>query len=201
MKFFKLALTGDPDDKALAFVQDPPEELGIRDYYMRKGIRMGDLYPPDVKLRLSKRAPGIKLSSLLGNTLSYLILNSHAKDIFVKTGESEIETLPFTLINHKGRVHSKDYWILNPIGTFDCVNRDASKIKYLDETKKDIVGIAWAAGSLVFDSKKMQNAPDLFRVPEKPSLIFMSERLARAAKTAQLSNVLPIEDMRIEPSP
>ena len=195
-----MSLTGDTGDGSLAFVADPPKQLGARDYYMRRGERIGSLYPSDVRLHLSKRAPGIKLHSLLGNLLSYLILNSQAKDLFLKSCQCEIEALPFTLINHKGRVHSKDYWILNPIGTFDCVNRDASDIEYEDATKQEIVGVGWGPGSLVFDANKVRNAPGLFRVPEEPALMFISESLARAIKAAQLTNVLPIEDMRIQSS-
>ena len=199
MKFFRLWLRGDTDDESLAFVEDAPAELGIRDYYMSQGKKIGDLYPSNVKARLAKRVLGIKLTSLLGNLLSYLMVNTQAKDVFLGTCNCEIEALPFTLINHKGRIHSKDYWILNPIGTFDCVNREASDIKYQDATKQEVVGIGLADGSLVFDSKKMQNAPDLFRVPEKPSLMFISERMALAIIDADLTNVLMVEDMRIEP--
>lgn len=200
MKFFRLWLRGDTDDKSLAFVEDPPKELGIRDYYMRRGKRIGALYPSDVKVHLSRRAPGIKLTSLLGNTLSYLMLDAKAKQVFLDNCKCEIEALPFTLINHKGRVHSKDYCILNPVGTFDCVNKDVSNIEYEDASRQVVVGVAWAPGSLVFDTKKMADAPDLFRVPEEPALMFISQRLARAIKDAQLTNVLLTEDMRIEPA-
>ena len=72
-----------------------------------------------LKFSCSQKNPGVKLPSLIGNTISYLIVNAEMKDTIIEycpEDEVDIEILPFTLINHKKRVHSKDYWIINPIG-------------------------------------------------------------------------------------
>jgi hypothetical protein len=99
-----------------------------------------------------------------------------------KNDECEIEILPFTLFNHRQRVHSKDYWIINPLGTFDCVNKDASDIEYLDD---EVVGV----DKYVFESQKLKNAPELFRVPEDPTEYFISETLAKAFQKKKFTNI------------
>jgi len=195
MRYFRLHLLGNTDDDSLAFVREAPAGLGLYRYCMRRGERIGNRYPRDAKVYLDKRSPGIKLGSVLGNTLSYFMVNTAMKDVIVATCSCEIEQLPFTLYNHKRRIHSKDYWILNPIGTFDCVNREASDIRYLDASKKDIVGVR----KLVFDTNKMADAPDLFRVPEEPAVLFMSERLATALKPLRPTNIIFTEDMKMMP--
>src|SRR5207302_1272588 len=107
--------------------------------------------------------PGIKLASLLGNTQSYLIVNTEVKNVIVEHCTlSELEVLPFTLYNHKKRIHSSDYWIVNPIGYLDCVNRAASNIRYLSTDPTKIVAVR----KFVLDTKRLENAPDLFRVVE-----------------------------------
>jgi hypothetical protein len=195
MRYFRLHLAGNTDDRSLAFVRDPPSGLGLYDYCMARGKRIGDRYPRDAKVYMDKRSPGIKLGSVLGNTLSYFMVNTAMKDVIISTCKCEIEVLPFTLYNHKRRVHSKDYWILNPIGTFDCLNRQASDIRYMDATQKQVVGVS----TMVFDIKKMADAPDLFRVPEDPEEMFMSERLAIALKPLHPTNVIFTEDMQMQP--
>jgi hypothetical protein len=159
---------------------------------MNEGERIGDRYPRDAKVYLDTKTPGIKLESVLGNLCSYLMVNTQMKDLILSICTCEIETLPFTLYNHKKRVHSKDYWIINPIGSFDCVNRRASKI-VMEGT--EIVSVE----SLVFDSAAMAAAPDLFRVPEKPAWYFISETLARAIKKANLTNVMFKEEIELQP--
>lgn len=192
MRFFRFWPRGNDRDKSLAFVRDEPSGLGLNDFYMRQGKRIGGLYPANAKVYLDRQTPGTKLESVLGNLCSYLMVSTQTKDVVLSVCTNEIEVLPFTLYNHKKRVHSKDYVILNPIGTFDCVSRAASQITYEGD---EIVGVK----TLVFDSNRTGDAPHLFRVPEKPSWYFITDTLARAMKTANLTNVIVKEEIQLQP--
>ena len=161
---------------------------------MAKGKRIGDDYPDDAQIYLESLKSGTQLSSFIGNTRSYLIVNTEMKDVILEyTSQSncEFEILPFTLYDHKKRILSKDYWIINPIGTFDCLNKKASEIKYVDkdDAKSEVVSIR----KFVFDPKKLKDAPDLFRVPEDPTEYFISERLAKAFKEKGFTNIFLTE--------
>ena len=48
---------------------------------------------------------------------------------------TKMEYLPVTVVNHKGRVASKDYSLVNPLDVVDCIDADRSGIKWnaLDE--------------------------------------------------------------------
>lgn len=185
---------GDSQNEKLAFISNPPVGIGIRRARMAKGKRIGDDYPDDAQIYLESLKSGTQLSSFIGNTRSYLIVNTEMKDVILEyTSQSncEFEILPFTLYDHKKRILSKDYWIINPIGTFDCLNKKASEIKYVDkdDAKSEVVSIR----KFVFDPKKLKDAPDLFRVPEDPTEYFISERLAKAFKEKGFTNIFLTE--------
>ncbi len=190
MTYFLLNTLGDDQDRSLAFIDSPPEDLGLHSYCMARGEPIGSRYPEDARVYLKTKSPGIKLSSLLGNTESYLIVNSAMKDVIREIcTTSEIEYLSFTLYNHKKRVHSQDYWIANPIGVADCVNRAASEIKYSSSNSEKIVSVK----KYVLDSSKVAHAGHLFRVPEDRSRYFISERLAKAFQDRSFTNVFLFE--------
>ena len=189
MRYFQINNLCDTQDRSLSFISNGVKKMGLASYRPAKGKRVGDKYPENAEIHLQPENPGIKLPNLIGNTKSHLIVNTAMKDTILEYcpgGEVDIEILPFTLINHKKRVHSKDYWIINPIGTFDCVNRSASEIEFLDD---EIVGV----DKYVFDPKKLEKAPHLFRVPEDPTEYFISQSLAKAFQEKQFTNIFLIE--------
>ena len=186
MRYFTLGSFGNGANRSLAFISSPPKGIGLYDYCMRFGEAVGDRYPEDPRIYLEAGRPGIKLASFIGNTVGYLIVCAEMKDAILGADIGEIETLPFKLYNHKNRLHSEDYWIVNPIGSFDCVNRAASDIEYLDASQKDIVAVT----KFVLNANKLNDAPDLFRVPEKKDSYFVSERLARLFLSKGFTNIM-----------
>jgi hypothetical protein len=185
MRCFQLHTEGNTADKSLAFVDQPPDGLGLYDVYLSEGDPIGDRYPANARISLRPSYPGIRLSSLLGNCLCFLIVNTAIKDIFVAEAKAAVEALPFTLLNHKKRVHSRDYWIINPLAIVDCVDKEHSEIVYFDESKTTVV----AVNKFVFDARKLEGQPPLFRVPEARTEYFITVELARALKQHDFSNM------------
>ena len=94
-------------------------------------------YPAKARVTLRAENPGIKLSGLLRNTKNFLIGSSAAKDVVTRLcPDQEVEFLAFTLINHKGRVHSSDYWFINPIGGLDCLAEDDQRAVLADTARR-----------------------------------------------------------------
>lgn len=186
MRYFTLGSFGNEAKRDLVFISSPPKGIGLYDYCMRFGEAVGNRYPEDPRIYLEPSRPGIKLASFIGNTVGYLIVCTEMKDAILGADIREIEVLPFKLYNHKNRLHSDDYWIVNPIGSFDCVDRVASDIEYLDASQKDTVAVK----KFVLDPTALNNAPDLFRVPEKKDSYFVSERLARSFLSKGFTNIM-----------
>jgi hypothetical protein len=118
--------------------------------------------------------PGMQLTSFVGNTCGMLVVDRAVCDVMrplVKDGE--VEFLKVSMVNHRGRVASKDYYIVNPIGVHDVLNLQKSKIKYHG---KDVV----AVDEVVLDPKKLAGKPNLFRLRERPRWYFASAALVDA---------------------
>jgi hypothetical protein len=77
--------------------------------------------------------------------------------------------------------------MINPIGLLDCVDKNASKIRYhMDGGKKSVLAI----DKLVLSKSLLQNAPPLFKIAEDPSECFINLHLARALQKTEMENII-----------
>lgn len=152
------------------FLQDYPEDIGLAAWRFDEGEALGDDYPDDARVFMSKDEPGMQLASLIGNTRNMLIVHGAVKDVIEGHVAAEVEYLPLAIFNHKRRLASDEYFILNPIGGYDCLDHDASEIEYLD-------GEVVAVNEIALDPAKLEDAPHLFRVKESLSTYVASQAL------------------------
>ena len=186
MNFYSLETGGDLNDPALCFIAQPPEGMTRGNQRMGLGKPVRKLFPQNAQIRLLEEHPGIKLPGYLGNQPGYLIFSSAGRAVIQRLcPKQKIEYLNFTLVNHKGRVHSTDYCIVNPLGSFDALNEIASTIKYAQDDGR-ILSVA----EVVLDSVKLENAPHLFRLKHKPILYVLSQALRDAFAEANVSNIV-----------
>ncbi|HYO57920.1 imm11 family protein [Archangium sp.] len=183
-KFFRLQNLGSLSDPDLCRIEDPPRGIGLRKYCPALGDRAAPYYPPDARIQLVEEQPGIQLSSLLGNNINYLIVCTAMKETIQEHCMGvEIEYLPFDLYDHRGRLYSRDYFIINPIGTYDCLDEAHSGIEYGPE------GSVVAINSPLLHPEKMAGAPALFRARLKPTVYIVDEALAAAFREKGFTNV------------
>ncbi|RYZ42504.1 MAG: hypothetical protein EOO71_07740 [Myxococcaceae bacterium] len=188
MKFFRLSTLGDLNDPELVMLDGPPEGMELRSYCMSEGDSSSRFYPEDAKVFMDADQPGIKLSSLLGNTSRYLIVHASMKEVIAaQCQDLEVEYLPFDLFDHRKRLYSRDYFIINPIGTRDCLDPVASGVKI--GSQGGVIHVA----RYVLDPKKVVGLPVLFRPNEERSIYLVSEPLAGALMEKAFTNV------RLEP--
>ena len=143
---------------------------------------MGDKYPQDAVWQMSSKYGGTKLASLI--TSHYVVVERKLKEVFERTGVP-MECLNFTLLDHKGQVASRDYFIINPLGTFDCLNFEKSEIKYSKEMPGEIIRII----KCVLDSNKLREAPAFFRIKESPHTYILSHKLVDELRQLNPTNV------------
>jgi hypothetical protein len=162
VKFFLLNALGDITKVDYCFTDNGPEPV-MDDYDLSVGVRVADEYPDgigDVTLQLGEDYPGLTLPSFIGNTDQMLIVSSEALGIMRRHELGEVEVIPFELINHKGRVHSRDYVFLNPIGTVDCLDMSRTECVLHDD------GTIMKITKYVLASAKLAGLPQLFRPRE-----------------------------------
>lgn len=196
LRFFKLDLLGDADED-LCFLNGFVEGIGYESWRTGMGERLAPVYPRDARILMSKKYPGIQLTSLLANSLSTLLGSTDFKAaVETHCGTQDIEYLPFTLYDHRKRPYSQDYFIINPIGTFDCLDFKASGIAWDDEKPDEILDIEVH----VLDRKKMKDAPQLFRVARDPHTYVIGLELARELKKRDLTNIV-VEELEFSDRP
>lgn len=120
----------------------------IGEYPGGLSYRMSDLFPDDILLRDNFEVAGQVLVS--GKLKGFIeqALPDH-----------EMEFLPISILNHKDRVESDDYFILHPIGTVDCIDIDRSKVRW-NPLKKKVID---ACKGLVFKPDGVPPGLKLFR--------------------------------------
>ncbi len=183
MKYFELSTSGSFQDSSLCILENNPEGVGNKSYYLSDGIKMGENFPKDVEYHMDDENPGTRLCHLIGNMCDYLLLSKSIVDILQKECGNEIEYLPFTLIDHKKNLASSDYFIVNPIGTYDCLNEEESEIEYTRNGKP------MEPEAFIIDPDKMDQAPHLFRVKDFSSTYIIDSYLIGKIKSQKYSNL------------
>ncbi|PTL83417.1 imm11 family protein [Vitiosangium sp. GDMCC 1.1324] len=187
MRFFLLDVLGNVNDRSRCVIHDFVKGIEMSAWKVGAGKRVGAEYPQDAKIYMSKESPGIKLADQLSTVRNMLIVSSKFRALIEKHATNDIEYLPFTLYDHRKRVYSQDYSIINPIGTFDCLDFKASSIVWEDEAKQS--GRIVSLQKRVLDRKKLENAPQLFRIDQAPDSYVVRLELAKEISALKLSNV------------
>lgn len=148
-----------------------PEGMGLKTWKLNKGVELQEgEYPQDAKIFMSDEVPGIELPDLVPNTGHMLIISRRLKDGMSAVNRGPVQHLPLAIYNHKKRLASSDYFIVNPLGTLDVLDTSASEIKYHD-------GQVVKVKKYVLDPRKIVQAPDVFRIKENPEAYVVSERV------------------------
>ncbi len=182
MNYFLQDTLGIKPGSDYCFTNRLPKE--IVSYRLEVGKEMKK-YPDDpwkVTLKLGKDYPGLMLPSFIGNVHRLLIIHQDALIFFKEFDIGKYQAFPFTLIDHKDNVHSKEYLFLNPLGTRECLNYELSGVEFDEDG--DIDGVK----RYVLDKTKLKQIPDLFRLFEDDTRYIYSERFVNAIKEKGLTN-------------
>jgi hypothetical protein len=175
-------------DLGFCFLDNVPVGTESKTFRMAEGIEIEADYPKDARVYMDNRNPGIKLPSLIGNTNSFLIVSGSVKNVIERMNTGTIEYLPVSIYNHKKRLASSDYFIINPIGSLDCLDLNASEITYFD-------GHIVTIDKYVLAAKKLAGVLDLFRIKDDPRVYVISHKLALELKKINATNfyLFPLE--------
>lgn len=164
-------LNADPNDDYCA-LYDFAEEF--HDIEMPSdGVRMGELYAGNQTFRMADEVRGHLIADVINNAFGYLIVSSRLKKLLEVYATAEIEYLPIRIQNHKGRIASDDCFIVNIIGTVDCVDMERT------EGTPDPVNEGWLMSieELHLDTNRITPSLNLFRINVMPSVIIVRDDL------------------------
>ena len=136
-----------------------------------------------LELQMDEDEGGLELPDYVGNADNALVLRRACAEAIVAgfvVGEHEL--LPAQLINEKGRVHSDDYVILNPLGQAECLHLEASEMD--GDEEEPMVKIM---GRWYLSSELVPRDRDLFRVKGVIGYV-LSERLVAFIEAEGFTN-------------
>jgi hypothetical protein len=164
----------DEDDSFAWITQDSDFLMHCMDsYLLHEGVSVKSWFPTDTVFQLADDY-GIKLTDSIPNTLHLLIVSDKLKGILEEKSGAPIEFLPVRIRNHKGRIIPEPYFIANPLGTVECVDRERSKF----DTSAIRPDQVFTFFRLALDSARIPPDAKLFRINEQRDLIIVRQDLA-----------------------
>ena len=184
MRYFRILMLGDEADRERGLVDTRPPGLDGWDFCASQGEPMAEHYPPNGHVVLSERY-GLRLTDFISNTLNYVIASTGMKEVIEAHNNVAVEYLPLSIFNPRKRLQSADYWIVNPIGTVDCVDLDNSVVLRGEETGL----ITFITEYQFLEDRLRDTQPGILRPKETPWEVFLDEPTARALHAIKASNV------------
>lgn len=176
MQYYILDSLGKYDEDKFCVTDGRPKSLSDKKIALKYGGSLKGIYPEnplEVTMQLDEDSPKhIKLGSYISNTSQYVMVSREVVEEMKKFNIGEVEFWPFTLINHKGRIHSQNYCFVCPMHQFDALNNEHSEIS------RDANNVVIGTDRIVLDTKKLKKAPDLFRLNDTREFV-VSEPLAK----------------------
>jgi hypothetical protein len=151
---------------------------GVEDSWeIAEGAPRAATWPENVTLAMDPEYPDDTL--LVDNliNINMLIVASRQLKEFLETQALPmVEYLPVTILDHKGRVASSDYFIIHPIHPVDCLKLDECDVTWdvLDANCIDTIG------RLVIDESRIDPDHLMLRVKFLEGVILIRRALAGA---------------------
>lgn len=185
MTYRHLDTLGERGNENLCIIDEWVRELPMKGWMVKEGARVLPIYPAEASIFMTETRPGLRLCSLLGTTKNMLVVSAEFRSAIENVCNNEIEFLPFTLYDHRNRVFSRDYCIVNPIGAVDCLDLVASGVKYSTEDPTRIRRVE----RHVLDRRKMKDIPQLFRIAGDASEIAVGQELWKEIQARKFTNI------------
>jgi hypothetical protein len=147
------------------------------DFELKKGVPRADGFPENAVMSMDAEYPkAIALADNIHNTCRLIVVSQRLKEFFDQRNLKNVEFLPVRIMNHKNRLASKDYFIINPIRPQECLDIKKSGCTWSDIIKDDIDEIK----RLVLDEKRLDPEVAMFRLKHFYKPVLVKRELADA---------------------
>jgi hypothetical protein len=129
---------------------------------------MSQEFPKDIELTDNLHGSG------------FFVVSQRLRDFMTDYGVANVEYLPVQIINHKKKLASKDYFILNPLSVVDCIDVDASEVEW-SVVRTDFIE---ACERLEIEDSLVPDDVHVFRPKHLEAYVFARAELVEAFKAA-----------------
>lgn len=162
---------------------------------LQKGLRM-ETWTDDAVMVMDPNYPkALKLTDNVFNLRSFVVASKRLKEIVEGVDPPDVQYLPIAIQNHKGRIASRDYFIIHPTRLIDCIDLDKSGVEW-NPINDEIISV-WE--TLVIDQSRIDPTSILFRFKQVPTKILVRRELAATLQHAGLEGLRFIEIDDLEP--
>lgn len=112
----------------------------------------------------------------LGNTDLLIVVSSKFKEFLESRNLKNVEYLPVTINNHKGRAASKDYYIIHPVEPVDCLDLEESRAEMDFIAKSEVSSVE----KVVLDDTRVDCERELFKLSSFYEVTLVKRELSLA---------------------
>jgi hypothetical protein len=152
---------------------------------LRKGERIGKIVLSEITYKMDPDFNGIKVSDFINSGFPWFMVTQKAKKVIEDHATVDIEFIPFTLLNHKGRVAANDCYMVNVIGRVTCVDREKTEgsDSFFQDNEYDEIDKLYLLEDQIPADK------NLFRLEEKPNILIVRRDLKEIFEREGLTGV------------
>lgn len=172
-------------DETDAYITDLPENLSDK-YELLQGVPRLATWPNDVKFTYSRHYPeGINLTDYVGNKFRWMIVSDRFRSVLADTDLENVEYLPISIRNHKGRMADDNYWIVNFLALTEVIDRDRSD--YREDAAFE--GQISRFDNMVLRDEVQTDGPPVLRMREDPMMVLVREDFKTAMEKEGLTGM------------
>lgn len=151
-------------------------QTGIaKSFQLSRGISRLQGWPSDAACKMDDSFPKDTDLPDVVTGVGWLVVSARVQALLASLKVASVEYLPLQILNHKGKLAAKDYFIVNPIGQVDCVDVAASKVMW-NTINPELISVC---ASLVLRADAVPHDLSIFRPKHLPQHIFVRTSLAQ----------------------
>lgn len=178
---------------ALYVLESRRDDAGIIDAWPKggpsperwlSGVSLKDEVSPQLAVSLS--ADYAKRKALVDfqpNRLGALFVSAKARAALERVTSRGVEYFPLTLKDAKGKVLSRDYSLVNPVGLEDAIDLARSKVELVPGTTDRVARLE----RLAVAPRRVHPGATLFRCAALPTLLFVRDAVREVVLGARLT--------------
>lgn len=165
-------------------------------FELKRGISRANGFPDNATFRLNRRFPKkVQLADCMVNFERVTVASKRVRDLLVSKGAKDVEFLPVTILDHKGRAASSDHAIVNPLKVIDCIDQSRSTLSW-NKIDREYISFIEA---LVLDPSAFSPGDVLFRAKHLVTVVFIRKDVAEEldAQGVTGAQFIPIDEFTI----
>jgi hypothetical protein len=159
-------------------------------FKLGKGVQQNGSFAAGVYYTMNKDRPhNTVFTDSLKNLDNLIVASRRLREFFQARPSKGVEYLPIGVMDHKGKMASREYAIIHPAPPVDCLDCDKSGVVFSRIVKTKIRGVQ----RLVLDPARMDPERDLFRLDRFFDVILIRRDAAEAIDREGFTGIRWIE--------